>query len=190
MTDSWPRKVVDQTTLALEPLRNPEEALAMAKYMKFVAPFLGIRSAPRRGALHAQWQGIDVPTSDELGEACFALMMQREREYHYAAYDLIAKYVTVADEYFLSEYVEELITTKSWWDTVDGFGTTAVSPLCWRYDATELALCWSASDNMWLNRAALQRQRGWKNDTDVDFVLSMRDAHSADKEFFIAKVIG
>jgi len=52
-------------------------------------------------------------------------MMRREREYHYAASDLIAKYVTVADEYFLSEYVEELITTKSWWDTVDGFGTTA-----------------------------------------------------------------
>lgn len=190
MTVSWPRTVVRQTTLALEPLRNPDEALIMAKYMKFVAPFLGVRSTPRRLALHAQWQRIDVPTSDELGEACFVLIKQKEREYHYAAYDLIAKYVAVADKYFLSEYVEELITTKSWWDTVDGFGTSAVSPLCWRYDATELVLHWSASENMWLNRAAIQHQRGWKNHTDVDLVLRICDAHSARKEFFVAKAIG
>jgi 3-methyladenine DNA glycosylase AlkD len=43
---------------------------------------------------------------------------------------------------------------------------------------------------MWLNRAAIQHQRGWKHDTDVDFVLSICDAHNANREFFIAKAIG
>lgn len=162
----------------------------MAAYMKFIAPFLGVRSAPRRVALRAAWQGLAVPTSDELGDACLALMRREEREYHYAAYDLIATYVEAADEYFLAEFVEELITTKSWWDTVDGFGTTAVSPLCWRYDAHDLVSGWSASSNTWLVRAAIQHQRGWKSDTEVDFVLSICDAHATDKEFFVAKAIG
>lgn len=99
----------------------------MARYMKFIAPFLGVRSTPRRLALREQWQGL---------------------------------------------------------------GTTAVSTLCWRYDATELALNWSASNNMWLNRAAIQHQRGWKKETDVDFVLSICEARSANKEFFIAQATG
>jgi 3-methyladenine DNA glycosylase AlkD len=117
-------------------------------------------------------------------------MNQREREYHYAAYDLIDKYIAQCDEYFLGYFVEDLLTTTPWWDTVDGLGSTAVSPLCWRYDASELVLGWSASQNMWLNRAAIQHQRGWKNNTDIPFVLSICDAHSSNREFFIAKAIG
>ncbi len=134
----------------------------MAAYMKHVAPFLGVRSGPRRIALKASWLELASPTSDELGDACLALVALAEREFHYAAYDLIEKYVHVADEYFLAEYVEPLLVTTPWWDTVDGLGTTAVSPLCWRYDATDLVLAWSSSPNMWLNRAAIQHQRGWE----------------------------
>lgn len=105
-------------------------------------------------------------------------MNLREREYHYAACDLLEKYREVADEYFLAEYVEELLTTKSWWDTVDGLGSSIVSPLCWRYEATDLVLGWSRSPNIWLNRAAIQHQRGWKKNTDIPFVLELCDAHS------------
>jgi 3-methyladenine DNA glycosylase AlkD len=162
----------------------------MAAYMKHVAPFLGVRSGPRRVALKSAWLELKSPTSDELGDACLALVSLPEREFHYAAYDLIEKYVQVADEYFLAEYVEPLLVSTPWWDTVDGLGTTAVSPLCWRYDAAELVLAWSNSPNMWLNRAAIQHQRGWKQNTDVDFVLSICAAHSTNREFFIAKAIG
>jgi 3-methyladenine DNA glycosylase AlkD len=182
--------VLVRTKRALVPEANPELAIAMAKYMKFVAPFIGVRSRPRRLALRTQWAGLRQPTSDELGEACLLLMQQREREYHYAAYDLVAAFIETTNEYFLGEYVEELMTLKPWWDTVDGFGSTAVSPLCWRYDASDLVLQWSRSSNMWLNRAAIQHQRGWKENTDVDFVLSICDVHSANREFFVAKAIG
>jgi 3-methyladenine DNA glycosylase AlkD len=115
---------------------------------------------------------------------------QREREYHYAAADLIDRHLGSADEYFLVEYVEALLTTTPWWDTVDGLGSVAVSPLCWRYDATDLVLAWSAAENIWLNRAAIQHQRGWKQDTDVAFVLELCDAHSAQRTFFVAKAMG
>jgi len=162
----------------------------MAAYMKFVAPFLGVRSTPRRRALALAWEVLVPPSSDELGDACVLLTRQREREYHYAAYDLIARYLVRTDEYFLAEYVEGLLATTPWWDTVDGLGSAAVSPLCWRYDATDLVRAWSASPNLWLNRAAIQHQRGWKHNTDIDFVLALCDAHSAQREFFVAKAIG
>lgn len=179
-----------RTRRALEPEANPRAAAAMSAYMKHVAPFLGVASTPRRRALKLAWSSLNRPSSDELGEACVVLMGQREREFHYAAYDLIERYVDVADEYFLSTYVEELLTTTPWWDTVDGLGTTAVSPLCRRYDAREVVLSWSDSSNLWLNRAAIQHQRGWKSDTEVDFVLQLCGAHSARREFFVAKAIG
>jgi 3-methyladenine DNA glycosylase AlkD len=178
------------TQRALVPEANGDEALAMAAYMKHIAPFLGVRSSPRRLALRAAWRELALPTNNELGDACVLLMNQREREYHYAAYDLIETYLASTDETFLVEYVEDLLMTKPWWDTVDGLGSTAVSPLCWRYDATELVQRWSRSPHMWLSRAAIQHQRGWKGGTDIEFVLSICDAHSQSRDFLSRKPSG
>jgi len=114
-------------------------------------------------------------------------MGQREREFHYAAYDLIACYIDAADEKFLIEYMQDLLITKPWWDTVDGMGTAGVSPLCQRYDAREIVWQWSRSPNQWLNRAAIQHQRGWKRDTDVEFILELCDVHAASREYFVAR---
>ncbi len=187
---AWPDQALRLTRRALVLLADDSEAITMAAYMKSVAPFLGVRSPERRRALRAAWRSLDAPTNDELGDACLALVAQREREYHYAASDLIDTYLASTNETFLVEYVADLLTTTSWWDTVDGLGSSAVSPLCWRYDASELVHSWSDSSNLWLNRAAIQHQRGWKKNTDIAFVLSICDAHSRSREFFVAKAIG
>lgn len=162
----------------------------MAKYMKNIAPFLGIQTVERRQLLKDAWRDLDKPTSDELGTACIDLMKEKEREFHYAVCDLIDKFIACTDEYFLAQYVEPLLTTKSWWDSVDGLGSVAVSPLARRYDATRIIRDWSSSKNIWLNRAAIQHQRGWKKDTDVPYVLSICHAHADSNEFFVAKAIG
>jgi 3-methyladenine DNA glycosylase AlkD len=39
-------------------------------------------------------------------------------------------------------------------------------------------------------RAAIQHQRGWRADTDVDYVLVLCGAHADEREFFIQKAIG
>jgi len=190
VSTTWPERAVSVSQKALRPLADPRAAPAMEAYMKGVAPFLGVRAEPRRRALRAAWRELPTPRSDELGQAFVLLMELPEREYHHGASDLIATYLSVTDEYFLVEYVADLVTTKSWWDTVDAFGSAAVSPLCWRYDATELIDSWSRSQNLWLNRAAIQHQRGWGRDTDVGRVLYLCDLHSQRREFFIAKAIG
>jgi 3-methyladenine DNA glycosylase AlkD len=43
---------------------------------------------------------------------------------------------------------------------------------------------------MWLNRAAIQHQRGRRFETDINLVLQYCDDHSESKEFFIVKAIG
>jgi 3-methyladenine DNA glycosylase AlkD len=117
-------------------------------------------------------------------------MRLREREYHYAAYDLIETFIDATDEYFLAEHVERLLITTPWWDTVDGLVNAAVSPLCYRYDATEIIDDWSNSGNIWLIRAAIGHQRGWKRDTDIGRVFEICDQHWSNQEFFVAKAIG
>ncbi len=162
----------------------------MAVYMKDVAPFLGIKAPERRRALRQAWRRLDHPSSLELGSAAMSLMELPEREYHYAAYDLIERYRSSSDEYFLDGYVTELLTTKPWWDTVDGLVTAAVSPLCREFNADWLIDEWSESGNRWLIRAAITHQRGWKRETNIDRILHLCNRHWSEGEFFIAKAIG
>lgn len=187
---SWSKTVVAATKNAFANQGNSVRAEGAGNYMKHVAPFLGIATPERRALTKAAWQDLSLPTSDDLGTAALSLFALPQREYHYAAYDLIAKYISCADEYFLAEYLEPLLTTKSWWDTVDGLVTAGVSPLCFRYDATRIIDEWSSSENIWLVRAAICHQRGWKKDTDIHCVLEICGQHWNQKEFFIAKAIG
>ena len=158
--------------------------------MKHVAPFLGIPAEPRRKYLRAAWVDLPIPTREQLGRAARQLMQLPEREYHYAAYDLLVKYLANANEHFLAEHVQVLLVTKPWWDTVDGLVNAGVSPLARRYESTALIDAWSESGNIWLIRAAIGHQRGWRTDTDVDRVLHLCGRHWENAEFFVAKAIG
>ena len=178
------------TIEALPPHADASRAAGAFAYMKGVAPFLGVSAPDRRRALRTAWADLTLPTSDELGEASLELMWLPEREYHYAAYDLIDRYRSQADEQFLTRYATELLTTTSWWDSVDGLVGAMVSPLMRRYHADQLVDEWSSSSDRWLIRAAIGHQRGWKWETDVPRILHLCDVHWDSKEFFIAKAIG
>lgn len=162
----------------------------MASYMKGVAPFLGIQAPERRRALRQAWKSLRAPSSDELGVAAISLMAQIEREYHYAASDLMDRYRSSADEFFLDGFMTDVLVTKPWWDTVDALVTTGVSPMCQEFDADWLIDEWSNSGDRWLIRAAITHQRGWKQGTNVNRVLGLCDRHWDNQEFFIAKAIG
>jgi 3-methyladenine DNA glycosylase AlkD len=187
---TWPDEVVQRSTDALTALADPERAPQMAAYMKDVAPFLGVPAGPRRTALRAAWRDLRAPSSDELGQAATALAHQRYRELHYAAPDLLDRFLQQADDQFARRYLAHLLTTTPWWDTVDGLVTAAVSPLCRRDDLDDLVDEWSRSGDRWLVRAAVGHQRGWKGDTDVDRVLGLCHDHWTDREFFVAKAVG
>ncbi len=175
---------------ALISLGDRKRAIGAQAYMKDIAPFIGVATPERRAAVKKIAKSMRVPTSDELSATARKLWKLEEREFQYAANDLIDIHWMVADKDFLADHVEHLIVTKSWWDTVDGLGSVAISPLTDKYGCEKLIAKWNKSSNMWLNRAAIQHQRGRKYETDVKLVLQYCDDHSDSKEFFIVKAIG
>ena len=182
---------VDATVAALAPLADPERAGPMAAYMKDVAPFLGIATPERRRALRAAWagsDGLDVTATADVVRALWALP---EREYQYAACDLLAREQRRLPGGFLLDPVQELLTDRPWWDTVDSLGTSVVTPLVQRHaEQVDLMWRWWDSGDRWLIRAAIQHQRGLKEQTDLDRLFGMCDRYAGDREFFVAKAIG
>jgi 3-methyladenine DNA glycosylase AlkD len=189
----WARSAVDAARAALEPLADAERARAMRAYMKDVAPFLGISAATRRSALRAAWSPMGPPPAiEELAAASLRLAGMPAREFSYAAADLIAVHRRCCATPFLADPVERLLLTVPWWDTVDHLGSDVISPLA-RLDpdgVRPLIRRWSSSGDRWLIRASIQHQRGWRQDTDVAFVLGLCAEHGGDKEFFVQKAIG
>lgn len=174
----------------LTALRNRTAAIGAQSYMKDIAPFLGVKTPERRTLVKKIARELDLPTSDELAQTARALWKQEEREFHYAAFDLIQIHIDIANKKFLEDHVEYLITYKSWWDTVDGLGSAAVSPLTDKYGCEKLIEKWNKSENIWLIRSAIQHQRGRKYEADNKLILRYCHEHADSQEFFIVKAIG
>jgi 3-methyladenine DNA glycosylase AlkD len=188
----WSDLVVQEVVAALTPLAAPAKAPAMRAYMKSIAPFLGISSPLRTSALRPVWKAVGkAPSASDLGDAATELFDRDEREFAYAALDLLGRNNKIMGEAFLVDVVEPLILTKSWWDTVDSLRSEAVGPLVTSYPSLLSVIHrWAASDNRWLVRSAIIHQLGYNEHTDVDLLFDLCRMHSHQKEFFIAKGIG
>ena len=185
--DDW----VAAVKSALLPIAQPSDAAPMARYMKNIAPFLGIRAPERRRAVLTVVKNLPVPSVEALSDVVLHLWAEPEREYHYAACDVLAHHAQLLPESFLTKQAHHLLTTKPWWDTVDLLGTAVVSPLTQRYPATlGLMWQWCRSDDRWLIRAAIQHHRGRGEHADIGLLTSMCSLHAADREFFVSKAIG
>ena len=175
---------------ALEERGDRKRAIGAQMYMKDIAPFIGVATPERRALVKKIAKEMRTPSSDELGTTARKLWKLSEREYQYCANDLIGIHHSIADKNFLADHVEYLITTKSWWDTVDGLGSVAVSPLTEKFGCAKLIEKWNKSENMWLIRAAIQHQRGRRYEVDSKLILRYCHEHSDSDEFFIVKAIG
>ncbi|MCX6431864.1 MAG: DNA alkylation repair protein [Actinobacteria bacterium] len=176
---------------ALTPLADPVIAIHMRAYMKDIAPFFGIMTPARRAALRAAWKPLAPLTEASLSSTCRELWSLQEREYQYAACDLIARHSSVLSADFIGGTAQELVVTKPWWDTVDSLGGVAITPVVARHpELVDLMWTWLDSGDRWLIRAAIQHQRGLKDRTDLDRLFAMCDRFASDREFFIAKAIG
>ena len=182
--------ILGEVTSQLPELRNQTNAADMQWYMKDIAPFLGIKTPIRRDVLKKIFKEAPEPTSTQLGKTARALWKLTEREYQYAACDILATFNKYLDEDFLADHGEYLITHRPWWDTVDSLGSAIVSPLTVRYNSLKLMNSWNKSDDIWLVRAAIQHQRGRNTNTDIPLLLKYCHDHADDHTFWVAKAIG
>ncbi|OKK17656.1 DNA alkylation repair protein [Streptomyces sp. CB00455] len=169
---------------------DPARARAMAAYMKDVAPFLGIPTPLRRALSKTVTK--DMPLPSEADCAALALRCWRlpEREYHYFAVDYLRRHVFRCSPALLP-VVRHLITTVPWWDTADLLAARTVGPLVAAHPALAEAMDeWIGDEDLWLARAALLHQLGYKSATDTDRLFGYCRRRAAHPDFFLRKAIG
>ncbi len=182
-------------TLSLKTLfeknADPAKAEPMKKYMRDQYEYLGIKSPQGAALLREHIKEHGLPPLDKLDTILRELWSLPEREFQYAAMNLMERLDKKVDEDFITT-IEYLITTKSWWDTVDLLAGHAVGSLFKRFPKVKEKYLkkWRKSDNIWLRRTTLLFQLGYKKDTDFDLICELVKENLGSDEFFINKAIG
>ena len=184
--NDWPRLLYAE----LVSHSDPQKAMSMAAYMKGHFTFLGVPKPLRAELQRAHWP--NRPRKTAAISAINELWNLPHREAQYIALDLLkseAKHWT--PEEALPE-LEKWITTQSWWDSVDALAVHGVGALLKRHpEAVWPTLqSWIYADSIWLNRAAMIAQLGFRGGTRTEWLDEALEAHTESKEFFHRKAIG
>jgi 3-methyladenine DNA glycosylase AlkD len=170
--------------------RNEENAGPMKKYMKDHFPFLGIKSPLRKELEKQFFKETGILKEDFNKDFVIGLWEKDEREYQYTAITYMGKFIKKLPK-DIFPFLERLITTKSWWDSVDSIAPL-VGELAQKYPEVieETIDSWSVDDNFWLRRSAILFQLKYKQQTNEDLLYDYIVKNADSKEFFIQKAIG
>ncbi|TRW24843.1 DNA alkylation repair protein [Flavobacterium zepuense] len=171
---------------------NAQNAEAMAKYMKNLFPFIGLKTDVRRALLKAELANFKDEIKENPRQIALDLYGKKEREYHYTAIEILMKELK---KNFIKEditIIEKLLVSHSWWDSVDTISKYLLGSYLQQFpkEIPKVITRFSGSGNMWLNRSAILFQLGYKKDTNVALLFSECEKHRHSKEFFIQKAIG
>ncbi|RFU66824.1 DNA alkylation repair protein [Bacillus sp. V59.32b] len=183
--------IINRLINKFESHRNKEQAKPMQKYMKDLFPFLGIKTPQRKELMKEFYQESRILKEDFQPEFVTELWKQDEREYQYAAMDYVEKSLKKLQKNDLL-LVKDLITEKSWWDTVDMLAQKPVGKIAADHPEVihEEIEDWSISDNLWLRRTSILFQLKYKEKTNEELLYTYILRNNESKEFFIQKAIG
>lgn len=170
--------------------RNEENAVYMKKYMKDKFDFLGIKSSKRKELQKEFFKDIDKnsPIDKTLVNN---LWNENYREYQYLAIDyLIKKKKQLEKDDIL--FIKELITNKSWWDSVDLIASHLLGEICKLCPelVDEYIIDWSKDENLWIRRSTILYQLKYKENVDTNVLEIVIRNNKEDNDFFIKKAIG
>lgn len=183
---------IEDLELAFRQKASRETAVPMEKYMKNLFPFFGLKNEKRKGILKEIWVKNAAEVKQDFRTIALALFEKPEREFHYCAMEILHKEIKknyVAEDII---WIEKLITTQSWWDTVDFLAKHILGVYLLQFPekTSKVIVAFSNSENRWLNRSAILFQLGYKEKTNAAILFRECEKHSDSKEFFIQKAIG
>lgn len=184
--------ICEQANLALLPLADPTRASAMKAYMKQRHDFLGIPTPARRLALKPLLATLKTADADDLLTAAAQLWAMPEREFQYAAIDILAKFSRKLELDHVPAMLE-LAQQKSWWDTVDGLAGVIGDILYRCRHSQQMEKLIEAAlihPDLWVRRIAMLHQLRWKSDTDATRLFRFATTLAPESEFFIRKAVG
>jgi 3-methyladenine DNA glycosylase AlkD len=169
---------------------DPERALGQARYMRHQFEFYGLKAKEwlhlfkNFSGEHGMFTGQQLRKFIRLG------FDDDYREIQYTTVEMSQRQLTNQKVNFIND-LEYMITTKSWWDTVDWLAKLAGSHFL-RYPELRLPTTgrWINSDDMWLRRSAILFQLSYKEKTDEKLLFDYILREKSSKEFFIQKASG
>ena len=169
---------------------NPDTALGQAAYMRHQFEYFGLKMpqwTPLTKAIHAQ---NGIPEGENLKILIRRCFEDDHREMHYFALETLQKTLKKQPPECI-DFLEELILTRSWWDTVDWINKL-VGLHFKRYPALIKPVTerWMASGNIWLQRVCLIFQLTYKDKTDKALLFRYVQNVAGSKEFFLQKGAG
>lgn len=171
---------------------NPENAFAMAKYLKNKFCFFGIKTPERRQLFKAILKKNKTEVTANARAIAVLLFEKKQRELHYCAIEILIK--ELKGKHLLEdiEIIKQLITTHSWWDSVDTIAKNILGHYLLEFPQAIESIIYefSTSENMWLNRSAILFQLGYKEKTNFELLKEICLQHQNSTEFFIQKAIG
>jgi len=171
-------------------LADPDKAKPMTTYLKDQFEFFGVQAGPRRQAQRGVVKELADASPEQLLAFADACWQRPQRELHYLACDSLRKYSARLTADHLPA-VETLITTNSWWDTVDSLAAYVVGAIVGS-DRSQVAVMdvWINDPNLWRARTAILHQLSYKESTDAERLFHYCRQRADDTEFFIRKALG
>ncbi len=183
---------INKLETAFQKNSNPENAYAMAKYMRNHFSFFGIKTEDRRIIFKTICKESQEEVSKNPRAIALELYSKTQRELQYCAIEILIKQLKGNYKKEDIQLIEKLIVTNSWWDSVDTIAKYILGEYLLEFplETENVIERFSNSENMWLNRNALLFQLGYKQKTNFDLLKSECEKHKNSNEFFIQKAIG
>lgn len=171
--------------------KNLEIASKQKAYMKDKFDYYGLKSPIRKELQKPFLLKSQLPLKENVEKLILELWKKPEREIQYFAQELLQKYTKHYELKDISLF-ENIITHKSWWDTVDFIASNILGPYFNKFPEQRKVYVekWVASENMWLQRSALLFQLKYKDEVDTVLLSYGINFLLGSKEFFINKAIG
>lgn len=169
---------------------NPETAQGQMAYMRNQFEYFGLKM-PQWTALTKTLQAQNgIPEGEDLKTLIRLCFQDEHREMQYFGLEILEKTLKKQPSECI-EFLEELILTRSWWDSVDWI-SKLVGLHFRKYPDLIQAVTerWMASESFWLQRVCLIFQLTYKDKTDTDLLFKYIERVAGSKEFFLQKGAG
>lgn len=185
-----PKEYLNQLKTILSERGDPITAEGQMKYMRNQFGFYGLKAAKWLAVGKEMFKSEGIFEGEDLKEYTRLSYEDEYREVQYIATEMVQKRVKKEPADFI-DFLEEMVLSKSWWDTVDWI----TKLICFhfnKYPDLRRSYCekWIETDNIWLQRTAIICQRFDKKDLDFDLLKQMILRRADSNEFFIQKGAG
>ncbi|MBL7825106.1 MAG: DNA alkylation repair protein [Saprospiraceae bacterium] len=169
---------------------NHECAQMQIWYTRYQFDFFGLKMPQWMGHTKTIHKAYGIPEGENLKQLARLCFEDDHREMHYFALETVQKSLPNQPDDFIY-FLEELIVTRSWWDTVDWIAKLVGLHFRKHPQLTRpVTEKWMDSGHIWLQRVCLIFQLAFKEKTDAELMFEYIRRIATSKEFFLQKGAG